>query len=69
MPERWTTTLDCEGQRFALSVQAERDQRVFVGRVPDSMAPYTRQGIYVETTGTAAVFRISFKPLDAGSTH
>lgn len=69
MPERWTTTLDCEGQRFALSVQGESDQRVFVGRVPDSMAPYTRQGIYVETTGTAAVFRIGFKPLNAGLAH
>lgn len=67
MPERWTVTLDCQGQRFALQVQGDRDQRVFVGTVPDSTAPYTRNGLYVETTGSDAVFRVGFKPLGAGA--
>ncbi|WP_454146196.1 heparinase II/III domain-containing protein [Methylocaldum sp. MU1018] len=66
LPERWTATLDCRGRRFAVSVQGEREQRVFIGTVPDSMAPYTRHGLYVETTGTGAVFRVGFKPLDSG---
>ncbi|WP_434130768.1 heparinase II/III domain-containing protein [Methylocaldum sp. GT1BB] len=59
----WSGTLDCAGRRFALAIAGAELQRVFVGTVPDSAAPYTRRGIYLEAMATETKFKLVFHPL------
>lgn len=59
----WSSTLDCGGRRFALTVFGAELQRAFVGTVPDSVRPYTRRGIYLEGMATGTKFKLVFHPL------
>ncbi|MGX2042057.1 heparinase II/III domain-containing protein [Methylocaldum sp. MU1018] len=62
--DEWRATLHCAGRRFALSLSGAALQRVHVGTVPDSAAPYTRRGIYAEAAASAAQFYLVFRPLE-----
>ncbi|HYE35027.1 heparinase II/III domain-containing protein [Methylocaldum sp.] len=63
-PGTWSATLDCAGQRFALTISGSSMQRAYVGTVPDSAPPYTRRGLYVEALAREAQFTLAFRPLE-----
>ncbi|BBA35409.1 heparinase [Methylocaldum marinum] len=61
-PGNWRASLHCGDRRFSLQISGSAMERVFVGTVPDSAAPYTRRGIYVEGMAQQAQFYLVFDP-------
>jgi len=61
---KWQARLDCAGKAYTMTVRGPANQRIYLGRVPDSPLPATRNAIYYEVEGTSATFETEYKPLN-----